>query len=112
MRARICRSYSFQSSHLLPGVPAGHKCGRLHGHTYQAEIEIEGEISTSGWVMDFADLDDLARPIVAELDHRHLNEIIPNPTAELIAAWILERVPSAVRVRVSENAKGWVEVWR
>jgi 6-pyruvoyltetrahydropterin/6-carboxytetrahydropterin synthase len=110
MRTRLERSYRFEAAHFLPKVPPGHKCSRMHGHSYQIEIVIEGEIdSDRGWVMDFADLDEHAGPLVKQLDHHVLNEIegLANPTSELLAVWWWSRLspglPGLCEVVVSET---------
>jgi 6-pyruvoyltetrahydropterin/6-carboxytetrahydropterin synthase len=91
----IYREFSFDSAHRLPNVPEDHKCFRLHGHTFQVRITISGPLDPKlGWVMDFADITKVFRPIEEQLDHRYLNEIagLENPTSEVIARWIWERV--------------------
>ena len=110
MRARLERSYRFEAAHFLPKVPSGHKCARMHGHSYAIEIAIEGEVDPElGWVVDFAVLDEHAAPLVRALDHRVLNEIdgLANPTSELVAAWWWHRLapnlPGLVEVVVSET---------
>jgi 6-pyruvoyltetrahydropterin/6-carboxytetrahydropterin synthase len=95
MAMRLERSYRFEAAHFLPKVPAGHKCARMHGHSYQIEVAIEGELdSERGWVMDFADIDERVSPLVRQLDHQVLNEIdgLGNPTSELLAQWLWERI--------------------
>jgi 6-pyruvoyltetrahydropterin/6-carboxytetrahydropterin synthase len=82
---------SFDSAHFLPNVPDGHKCRRMHGHTYRIRLEVSGPIDpTTGWVVDYADVKALWDPLKRALDHRLLNEIkgLENPTCEIIAAWI------------------------
>ena len=118
---RIGRTYTFQSSHQLPHVLPGHKCGRLHGHTYTLEVEITGRREpTLGWLMDYAMLDAIVKSTVIDvLDHRHLNDIdgLENPTSEVIVDWIWDRLSiygwpgtmSLRRVRVSENGYSWAE---
>jgi 6-pyruvoyltetrahydropterin/6-carboxytetrahydropterin synthase len=110
MRARLQRSYRFEAAHFLPKVPTGHKCARMHGHSYLIEVAIEGEIDPErGWVVDFADIDEHATPLVRTLDHQVLNEIdgLSNPTSELLAAWLWERLrtglPGLVELVVSET---------
>jgi 6-pyruvoyltetrahydropterin/6-carboxytetrahydropterin synthase len=91
----ISREYGFEAAHRLPNVPAGHKCARLHGHSFRVTIHVDGPVGeTTGWVMDFADLDAVAAPVVAELDHRYLNEIdgLDNPTSERVAEWLWSRL--------------------
>lgn len=95
MRTAIYKDYTFEAAHKLPNVPDGHKCGRLHGHSYRVRIHLEGEINeTSGWFIDFADIKKVFKPIYDQLDHHYLNEIegLENPTAELIAKWIWNKL--------------------
>ena len=110
MRTRLERSYRFEAAHFLPKVPAGHKCARMHGHSYLVEIVIEGEVDPErGWVMDFAEIDEHASPLVRQLDHQVLNEIdgLANPTSELLAIWWWQRLapglPGLCEVVVSET---------
>jgi 6-pyruvoyltetrahydropterin/6-carboxytetrahydropterin synthase len=94
MRTRLERSYRFEAAHFLPKVPPGHKCARMHGHSYQLDVVIEGEIDDRGWVMDFTDIDEHVAPLVKKLDHQVLNEIegLVNPTSELLAVWFWQRI--------------------
>jgi 6-pyruvoyltetrahydropterin/6-carboxytetrahydropterin synthase len=108
MRSRLERIYRFEAAHSLPNVPPGHKCARMHGHSYVIEVVIEGEVDPiAGWVMDFAAIDEYALPLVRQLDHQVLNEIegLANPTSELLAAWWWQRLhlPGLVEVVVSET---------
>jgi 6-pyruvoyltetrahydropterin/6-carboxytetrahydropterin synthase len=110
----IGRSYRFESAHFLPKVADGHRCKNLHGHNYRVEIVLAGDVDGRGFVMDFGEMDALMAPLLAEVDHKLLNEVpgLDNPTAEIIAAWFLKRIGAAVRVRVWENADCWAEVAR
>ena len=109
MRTRLLREYRFESAHFLPRVPEGHKCARMHGHSYLIELAIEGEVDPErGWVMDFAAIDEHAAPLVRQLDHQVLNEIdgLANPTSELLAVWWwqhLAGLTGLVEVVVSET---------
>ena len=88
-------SMSFDAAHRLPEVPAGHKCGNLHGHTFLVEIYVEGNVSDrTGWVIDFGDIKALVKPYIDQLDHTYLNEIegLENPTSENIAIWIWDKL--------------------
>jgi len=111
---RIGRTFRFEAAHQLPLLPEDHKCRRLHGHNYRVDIEAMGELDPRGFVMDFAELDAVVEPLVAQVDHRLLNDIpgLGNPTAEIIAQWFLERVPAASAVRVYETDDCWAEVRR
>lgn len=87
----IFKEFTFEAAHRLPNVPAGHKCARLHGHSFHVRVSVRGEPgATTGWVMDFADIKAAIAPVEAQLDHRYLNDIpgLENPTSEVIARWI------------------------
>jgi 6-pyruvoyltetrahydropterin/6-carboxytetrahydropterin synthase len=106
----IFKDFSFEAAHRLPNVPEGHKCARLHGHSFQVRIVVSGPVGeTSGWVMDFGDIKTAFRPIRDQLDHYYLNEIegLENPTSEHIARWIWQRLkpalPELSRVEIRET---------
>lgn len=110
MRTRLERSYRFEAAHFLPRVPPGHKCARMHGHSYAIEVVIEGEVDPErGWVMDFAEIDEHVGPLMRQLDHQVLNEIagLANPTSELLAVWLWQKLAPALtglaEVAVSET---------
>lgn len=91
----IFKVFQIEAAHRLPSVPAGHKCARLHGHSFRIEIHVSGEPDAeSGWIMDFADLKAAFAPIFAEIDHHCLNEVagLENPTSENLAIWIWGRL--------------------
>ena len=91
----IWKEFSFDAAHLLPNVPEGHKCRRLHGHTYTVRVHVRGEPDENvGWILDFADIKKAFEPILDRLDHYYLNEIkgLENPTAEVLARWIWQRL--------------------
>jgi 6-pyruvoyltetrahydropterin/6-carboxytetrahydropterin synthase len=91
----IFKEISFEAAHRLPNVPAGHKCERLHGHSFRVEIHLRGPVDPqAGWVLDFGDIKKAFAPIYDQLDHRYLNEIdgLENPTSEVLARWIWRRL--------------------
>ena len=91
----LFKEFTFESAHLLPHVPAGHKCGRLHGHSFRAAIYIEGEVDPhTGWIRDFAEIKAIFKPIYERLDHNYLNHI-------------LERLPTAQNVEDYEALLPW-----
>lgn len=95
----IYKEFGFESAHRLPHVPEGHKCSRLHGHSFRVSVHVEGPVGQpSGWVMDFADIAAACEPVREELDHRYLNEIagLDNPTSEVLARWIWARLAPAL----------------
>ncbi len=89
-RTHVTRTFTFEAAHRLPWHPG--KCRGLHGHSYRLEVTVSGPLDEHGVVVDFDTLSDVVESAVIEqFDHRDLNEILENPTAELIAqrAWEL-----------------------
>ena len=98
------------AAHVLPHVPEGHPCGRMHGHRYQLDFAITGPINPDvGWVIDFAEVNAVLDPLLARLDHHLLNDVagLGNPTVENFAAWLWQAVKPVLRglcrVEVAEN---------
>jgi 6-pyruvoyltetrahydropterin/6-carboxytetrahydropterin synthase len=117
-RFRIGKQFRFDASHQLTGLPAGHKCARLHGHTYVVEVVVAAEALTDqGFVTDFGDLAPLRAYIDDTLDHRHINDILTvAPTAENLAGHLAEWcqihldpiIPGrVVAIRVQETPTSW-----
>lgn len=111
MHVTLVKEYRFEAAHLLPNVPPGHKCARLHGHSFRFDIEVHGPVDEqTGWLIDFGVLDEQVMPLVARLDHHYLNEIdgLANPTSENLSRWLWQRikpiVPSLVSVTLWETA--------
>ncbi len=95
MTFELSKTFRFESAHRLPRVPEGHKCARLHGHSFRCEIIVAGAMDPqTGWVVDYADIKAAANPIFGALDHNYLNDIegLENPTSEVLARWIWDRL--------------------
>lgn len=113
-RMEISRQYHFDAAHMLTSVPEGHKCGRMHGHSFRTSITISGEVDpASGWVMDFAQLDEHVAPTIALLDHHSLNDIsgLENPTSENLVVWLWAQLSPRlplVEISVHESANSSV----
>ena len=83
--------FRFEAAHRLPFVPEGHKCSRLHGHSFFVRLGIVGDVDpATGWVIDFDDIQKAFEPIYDQLDHHYLNEVegLENPTSENLSRWI------------------------
>ena len=106
----IFKEFTFEAAHRLLTVRQGHKCGRLHGHSFRVEVHVRGDVDPeSGWVLDFADIKEAFKPLLAQLDHNYLNEIegLSNPTSEVLAKWIWihlqPALPSLSKIVVRET---------
>lgn len=98
----ISKAYSFDSAHQLvrpdwsqeKNQEVFGKCYNEHGHTYRLEVEVSGDIDpVTGMILNYFLLDKIVKPIVEQLDHKHLNFIFKEiTTAENmvgeIAGWI------------------------
>lgn len=111
----IFREFTFEAAHRLPNVPDGHKCARLHGHSYRAVVQVSGQVGAdTGWVQDFGEIKSAFKPLEDELDHRYLNDVpgLENPTSEVLAKWIWDRLivslPNITEVRVRETCTSGV----
>ncbi|TWT46173.1 6-carboxy-5,6,7,8-tetrahydropterin synthase [Phycisphaerae bacterium RAS1] len=99
MTVRLSKSFTFEAAHSLPGFPDGHKCRRLHGHSFRVDVHVEGPLDPKrGYLIDYGEIKAAFEPLRARLDHYHLNEIegLENPTSEMIARWIWERLRPAL----------------
>ncbi len=99
MRVELTKSFTFEAAHALPTFPEGHKCRRLHGHSFHVEVRLAGEVDPAqGYLVDYGEIAAACDPVRRQLDHYHLNEIrgLENPTSESIARWIWERLTPAL----------------
>ena len=108
MTVELVKEYRFEAAHRLPNVPEGHKCSRIHGHSYKVEVEVRGPIDPgTGWLIDFGVIDDAWAELFARFDHHNLNDVpgLENSTCEHIAIYIYE----ALRPKIAPLSA--VTVW-
>ncbi|MBI4577621.1 MAG: 6-carboxytetrahydropterin synthase QueD [Planctomycetes bacterium] len=110
MHVDLVKEFRFEAAHRLPRVPSGHKCSRLHGHSFRLEVQVSGPVDAAmGWLVDYADLERAFAPLRDRLDHHYLNEVegLENPTSEVLARWVWDRLRPALpllsRVSVAET---------
>ena len=110
MGIEIYKEFMFEAAHKLPYVPNGHKCGRLHGHSFLVRLYLSGDVDPkTGWLIDFGDVKNIFKPIYDQLDHYYLNDIkgLENPTSEVLAKWIWDKthplLPLLSKVEVKET---------
>ena len=99
MQMRLVKQFKFEAAHSLPCFPEGHKCRRLHGHSFRFDVCVEGDVdSAKGFLIDYGDIKAVCEPIVRELDHYHLNDIpgLSISTSEMIALWLWRRIQPAL----------------
>jgi queuosine biosynthesis protein QueD len=95
----LWKEFRFEAAHLLPHMPSGHKCARLHGHSFHVEIHLKGPVEEyTGMLVDYADIKQAFLPLEEQLDHRYLNDLpgLENPTSENIVCWMWERLKPAL----------------
>ena len=110
MHITLTKSFSFEAAHWLPVFPEGHKCRRLHGHSFHIDVVVAGDVpDDKGYLIDYGEIKQAIQPVQLQLDHYLLNDIegLENPTSEMLAKWIYDRLKPAlallVAVRVHET---------
>lgn len=111
MKVTIAKEFDFDAAHFLPKVEDGHKCKRMHGHTYRVQVLLRGDVGADGMVVDYARVAQQWQHIHDALDHRTLNDVpgLDNPTTEVLAPWILQHLtdPRAASVLRGELPDFW-----
>ncbi len=112
-RTRVTCTFTFEAAHRLAWHPG--KCRNLHGHSYRLDVSVEGPLDANGVVLDFDTLQDVVRSEVVDVwDHRDLNEVLDNPTAELLAHRAWELLTAAgiepAALRLWETTDSWVDL--
>lgn len=125
MKVSVTKRFTFEACHFLPHYVGA--CHNLHGHSYELEVTLSGEVITDvtnekcGMILDFKDLKSTVNSIVVcGLDHSNLNDTFPNPTAESMAMTIFDILDSAFskkgltveRIKLWETRDSYAEVTR
>jgi len=98
----ITKMFSFGAGHHLPGHPR--LCQYSHGHEWVLEVSVYDKADpVTNMVLDFSDLKRIVNFNVIEvLDHNYINDIVYNPTAENLCAWIFEELYSSGLYSISK----------
>lgn len=98
----------FDAAHKLEGYDG--PCSNLHGHTWKVVVEVRkrGMLNPLGMVMDFKQLKGYLKEVLSEFDHKVIDFLEPNPTAEIIAWYISNRLSELIG---TEYELTMVEVW-
>ena len=111
MLIRVAKNFSFEACHKLPSYQGD--CANLHGHSYKMEVEILGPINVkTGMVVDFKLLSKLVEDtIIKTHDHKYLNDIYPNPTAELMVLALVDMLEPIVRAHFKDCRLVRLTLW-
>jgi 6-pyruvoyltetrahydropterin/6-carboxytetrahydropterin synthase len=109
MEATVVKRVGFSAAHRLPNYVG--KCSNWHGHNWIIDLGITGEVDpVSGMVIDFGEVKSALQPILDNLDHKCVNTIIPNPTAESIALYIKDWLQKNWKPTASVKIE-FIRVW-
>lgn len=106
MNFLLKQHFQIESARFLPHLDKNHPCSRMHGHSFKIILSLKGPLDpVKGWVMDYHEIHKVMQPILAELDHRILNEVagLENPTSENLAQWLYHRIQKQIPLLVSVN---------
>lgn len=103
----VWHRFRFEAAHRLPNVPAGHPCGRMHGHGFEVILHADQDLAGQDMGIDFDQLAALWAPLQGELHHGCLNDLpgLANPTSELLASWLWARIKPQL------PALSWITVY-
>lgn len=90
----VFKEFTFEAAHSLNNVPQGHKCARLHGHSYGVRVEVSGLCGSDGMLIDYAEIAEAWDYLFDQLDHRNINDVLDvETTSENLAKWIADGLP-------------------
>lgn len=110
MNFELKQHFQIESARFLPNLDKNHPCSNMHGHSFKIILSIVGPLQPKvGWVMDYHEISKVMTPLLAQLDHKVLNEVagLENPTSELLAKWLYDllkiKIPLLKSVNISET---------
>jgi 6-pyruvoyltetrahydropterin/6-carboxytetrahydropterin synthase len=105
--------FGFDAAHRFTHFPAGHPNAGVHGHSFEAEVAVQGETDArTGFVIDFERLEAACASLRERLDHRMLNDLpgLEAPSLENLCLWIWNNLeatfPALTRVTVRRPSAG------
>lgn len=99
MKVRLTKTFGFEAAHDLPTFPDGHKCRRLHGHSFRFDVIVEGDVDPAqGFLIDYGEIKKVVDPILHKLDHHYLNKVagLENSTSENLSRWLWDHIKPAL----------------
>lgn len=98
--------FAFSAAHHLPTFPEGHKCRRVHGHTWEVVVDVEAddlEDGNAGFAIDHAILRRVAWKVIGQLDHQTINEVkgLERGLAEDILLWLAKQLPEVIAMPIA-----------
>ena len=110
--------FSFDAAHKLPDEEKYGKCKNLHGHRYDVEIQVKGEVESSGWLCDFHVLKDEVNTVLNTLDHSYINDVVTIPTVENIIIYVYQKIKDKIedlgvsiyKIRIYETKNCYAEI--
>ena len=100
--------FAFVAAQRLPNVGTAHQAARLHGHSFRLRVTVAAEVDpAAGWIMDPAEMRAAVNAVLADIDHRFLNELpgLANPSTENLCRYLAGRLDGCLPGRVG------VELW-
>ena len=97
----VIKRMEISASHHL-SLSYASKCENLHGRNWIITVYCQSPtLNADGMVVDFSHI---KKAVKSKLDHQNLNDILPfNPTAENIAKWVCDQIPTCFKVEVQES---------
>lgn len=97
----VTKEFLFDAAHYLTKYHG--KCEKLHGHTYKLHVTVKGEVGDDGMVIDFVELKKIVKErVISKLDHTLINDLLDNPSAELMAKWIWDQLKDLPQAELHE----------